>query len=44
MNFETGEMINVLLDRKKSYLIQYLSMLKHDTFNFTTNANELDNI
>ena len=44
MNFETGEMVDVLPDRKKAYLIQYFSMLKHDTFNFTTNTSELDNV
>ena len=43
MNFETGEMLDVLPDRKKAYLIQYFSMLKHDTFNFTINTSELDN-
>ena len=44
MDFVTGEMIDVLPDRKKAYLIQYFSMLKHNTFNFTTNISELDNV
>ena len=44
MDFVTDEMIDVRPDRKKAYLIQYFSMLKHNTFNFTTNISELDNV
>lgn len=44
MDFATGEILDILPDRKKSYLIQYFSMIKHDTLNFTTNMSELDNV
>ena len=44
MDFATGEIIDVLPDRKKAFLIQYLSTIKHDTFEFTTNTSELDNV
>lgn len=44
MDFVTGEIIDVLPDRKKAFLIQYLSTIKHDTFEFTTNTSELDNV
>lgn len=44
MTLATGAMMDVLLDRKKAYLIQYFSMLKHYTFNFKINTNELDNV
>ena len=44
MNFETGEMVDVLPNKKKAYLTQYFSMVKHNTFNFSTNKSELDNV
>jgi transposase len=44
MDFETGEIVDVLPDRKKAYLTQYFSMIKCDTFKFTTNMSELDNV
>ena len=30
--------------RKKSYLINYFSRIKHDTFDYTTNKSELNNV
>lgn len=44
MNFETGEMVDILPDRKKSYLIHYLSSIKKDTFKDNTLKSELDNV
>ena len=44
MDFITGEIIDILPDRKKSYLINYFSRIKHDTFDYTTNKSELNNV
>lgn len=44
MDFVTGEIIDALPDRKKAFLIQYLSTIKYDTFEFTTDTSELDNV
>ena len=44
MDFVTGEMVDVLPDRKKAYLINYFSKLKAITFDFTSNTSELDNV
>ena len=44
MDFQTGELVDLLPDRKKSYLIHYLSSIKKDTFNDSTLKSELDNV
>ena len=44
MDFSTGEMLDVLPDRKKSYLTSYFSTIKADTFNHLTKTSELDNV
>ena len=44
MDFVTGEIIDILPDRKKSYLINYFSRIKHDTLNPWTAQSELNNV
>ena len=44
MDFSTGIMLDVLPDRKKSYLVNYFSTIKADTFNYVTKTSELDNV
>lgn len=44
MNFDTGEIIDVLPDRKKDYLISYFSNIKNSTLNDKTHTSELNNV
>ena len=44
MNFQTGELVDLLPDRKKFYLMHYLSNIKKDTLNHETLKSELDNV
>lgn len=44
MNFENGEMIDILPDRKKDYLSGYFTKIKLGTLNDKTNISELDNV
>lgn len=44
MDFESGEMIDILRDRKKDYLVQYFSEIKHSTMDLHTMRSELDNV
>ena len=44
MDFETGELVDILPDRKKSYLIHYLSNIKKDSFDSVSLKSELSNV
>jgi transposase len=44
MDFLTGELIDVLPDRKKPYVMDYLSNIKKDTLDDSTHTSELDNV
>lgn len=44
MNLITEEIVDVLLDRKKTYLSNHLSSIKYNTFEYTTKTIELDNV
>lgn len=44
MNFDTGEIVDVLPDRKKDYLISYLSNIKNETLDDKTHRSELNNV
>lgn len=44
MDFVTGVIIDALPDRKKSYLLYYLSHIKHETYSYETHTSELDRI
>ena len=44
MNFENGEMIDVLPDRKKECLIRYFSNIRNKTLNYENNTSELNNV
>ena len=44
MNFKTGELIDILPDRKKGYLIQYFSNIKTKSFVHNVTTSELDNV
>lgn len=44
MNFLTGEIIDILPDRKKTYLEHYFSYIKKDTLNHSTKTSELNNV
>lgn len=44
MDFVTGEIIDVIPDRKKNFLSNYFSSIKRDTFDHTTKTSELDNV
>ena len=44
MDFETGEMVDLLPDRRKAHLQNYFSNIKKDTFDPVTLKSELDNI
>lgn len=44
MDFITGEIVDILPDRKKSYLINYFSKIKHNTLDYTTTRSELNNV
>lgn len=44
MDFESGEIIDILPDRKKSFLLHYFSKIKHETLNYSTNTSELSNV
>lgn len=44
MDFETGEIVDILPDRKKSYLIHYFSTVKNASYNFDNHTSELNNV
>lgn len=44
MNFDTGEIVDVLPDRKKDYLIHYFSNIRNSTLNEKTHTSELDQV
>ncbi|MDO4920856.1 MAG: ISL3 family transposase [Phascolarctobacterium sp.] len=44
LDFLTGEMIDILPSRKKSYLVKYLSEIKIKTMDRDKNISELDNV
>ena len=44
MDFITGEMIDVLPDRKKHYLINYFANIKKISLDYSSNKSELDNV
>lgn len=44
MDFETGEMIDVVPDRRKNALIKYFAQIKHSTMDLSTMKSELDNV
>lgn len=44
MDFESGEIADVLPDRKKDYLISYLSSIKNETFDEKSHKSELNNV
>lgn len=44
MDFETGEIVDILPDRKKDYLISYLSNIKNETLDDKTHLSELNNV
>ncbi len=44
MNFDTGEVIDVLPDRKKNYLSSYFNKIKNQTLDDKTHISELNNV
>lgn len=44
MDFISGEIVDILPDRKKSYVMNYLSNIKKETFDERTHRSELDNV
>ena len=44
MNFLTGELIDVLPDRRKAYLARYFTSIKLNTSDYVLNISELDNV
>ncbi len=44
MNFDTGEIVDVLPDRRKNYLISYFSNIKNSTLDDKTHLSELNNV
>lgn len=44
MNFGTGELIDILPDRKNNYLKKYFSDIKNQTFNMNDHTSELNNV
>ncbi len=44
MDFNTGEIIDVLPDRKKNYLLRYFTSIRADTRDSSTSRSELDNV
>ena len=44
MNFRTGELIDVLPDRRNNYLVNYFGNIKHESFIYDTLSSELDNV
>lgn len=44
MNFITGEIIDILRDRRKEYVNSYFCRIRKTTFNYSTNKSELDNV
>lgn len=44
LDFSTGEMIDILPSRKKSYLVKYLSEIKSKTMDRDKNISELNNV
>lgn len=44
MDFMTGEILDVLPDRRTPYLINYFSSIKNDTYDFNTHTSELNTV
>ena len=44
MNFQSGEVIDILPDRRKHYLMQYFSSIKRETLDYTTQKSELNQV
>ena len=44
MDFRTGELVDVLPDRRKTYLMKYFSTIKKDSLDYATKRSELDNV
>ena len=44
MDFNTGEITDVLPDRKNDYLKKYFNDIKNQTYNMTTHTSELNNV
>lgn len=44
MDFNTGEVVDILPDRKKNYLISYFSNIKNQTLDDKTHISELNNV
>ena len=44
MDFRTGDLVDVLPDRRKGYLIKYFSGIKKNSFDYATKQSELDNV
>lgn len=44
MNFRTGEMVDVLPDRRKNHLMHYFSGIKKETLDYALRQSELDNV
>ncbi len=44
MDFKTGEILDVLPDRKKNYLLSYFSKIKAQSYDYTSHLSELDNV
>ena len=44
MNFQSGEMVDVLPDRRKTCLMRYFSSIKKNTYDYATKQSELKNV
>ena len=44
MDFISGEIIDVLPDRRKNYLMNYFSTIRTETLNYSTQRSELNNV
>ncbi|MBQ9634921.1 MAG: ISL3 family transposase [Acidaminococcaceae bacterium] len=44
MNFQSGEMVDVLPDRRKTCLMRYFSSIKKNTYDYATKQSELNNV
>ena len=44
MDFFTGEIIDVLPDRRKNYVLNYLSKIKAQSYDYSSHTSELDNV
>lgn len=44
MDFQSGEIIDILPDRRKNYLLNYFSAIKNSTLDYKTARSELNNV